>query len=101
MRPQDTIERALAVAKSDDCVVIADETSSANLRRSSLSAGTSHGASNGPTVHSAAQVAMFWASPAEPPALSGGTSTVALIKPELTPPGSELVSRPAEIELPS
>ena len=32
MSPQDTIERALAVAKSDDCVVIADETSSANLR---------------------------------------------------------------------
>jgi predicted Zn-dependent protease len=32
MTPQDTIERALAVAQSDDCVVIADETSSANLR---------------------------------------------------------------------
>jgi predicted Zn-dependent protease len=32
MSPQNTIERALSVAKSDDCVVIADETSSANLR---------------------------------------------------------------------
>src|ERR1700680_4122378 len=32
MSPQDTIERALAVAQCDDCVVIADETSSANLR---------------------------------------------------------------------
>jgi predicted Zn-dependent protease len=32
MRPQDTIERALALANCDDCVVIADETSSANLR---------------------------------------------------------------------
>ncbi|MDX6394680.1 MAG: hypothetical protein QOJ73_5743 [Streptosporangiaceae bacterium] len=32
MSPQDTIERALAVAECDDCVVIADETSSANLR---------------------------------------------------------------------
>jgi predicted Zn-dependent protease len=32
MSPQGTIERALAVAKSDDYVVIADETSSANLR---------------------------------------------------------------------
>ncbi len=32
MSPQDTVERALAVAKCDDCVVIADETSSANLR---------------------------------------------------------------------
>jgi predicted Zn-dependent protease len=32
MSPQDTIERALAVARCDDCVVIADETSSANLR---------------------------------------------------------------------
>jgi predicted Zn-dependent protease len=32
MTPQDTVERALAAAKSDDCVVIADETSSANLR---------------------------------------------------------------------
>ena len=32
MSPQNTIERALAVAECDDCVVIADETSSANLR---------------------------------------------------------------------
>ena len=32
MSPQDTVERALAVAQCDDCVVIADETSSANLR---------------------------------------------------------------------
>ena len=32
MTPQDTVERALAAAKSDDCVVIADERSSANLR---------------------------------------------------------------------
>jgi predicted Zn-dependent protease len=31
-RPQDTIERALAAARSDDCIVIADETSTANLR---------------------------------------------------------------------
>jgi predicted Zn-dependent protease len=30
--PQETIERALAVAQCDDCIVIADETSSANLR---------------------------------------------------------------------
>jgi len=30
--PQETVERALAAARSDDCVVIADETSSANLR---------------------------------------------------------------------
>ena len=30
--PQDAVERALAVAKCDDCVVIADESSSANLR---------------------------------------------------------------------
>ena len=30
--PQDTVERALAAARCDDCVVIADETSSANLR---------------------------------------------------------------------
>ena len=30
--PQETVERALAAAKSDDCVVIADETSTANLR---------------------------------------------------------------------
>jgi predicted Zn-dependent protease len=32
MTPQDTVERALAAAKSDDCVVIADERSTANLR---------------------------------------------------------------------
>jgi predicted Zn-dependent protease len=32
MTPQETVERALAAAKCDDCVVIADETSSANLR---------------------------------------------------------------------
>ncbi len=32
MTPQETVERALAVAKSDDCVVIAEETSAANLR---------------------------------------------------------------------
>jgi predicted Zn-dependent protease len=32
MSPQNTIEQALAVAQCDDCVVIADETSSANLR---------------------------------------------------------------------
>ncbi len=31
-RPQTTVERALAAARCDDCVVIADETSSANLR---------------------------------------------------------------------
>jgi predicted Zn-dependent protease len=30
--PQDAVERALQVAKSDDCLVIADESSSANLR---------------------------------------------------------------------
>ncbi len=32
LTPQETVERALAVAKSDDCVVIAEETSAANLR---------------------------------------------------------------------
>jgi predicted Zn-dependent protease len=32
MSPQNTIERALAVAQCADCVVLADETSSANLR---------------------------------------------------------------------
>ena len=32
IRPQETVERALAAARCDDCVVIADETSSANLR---------------------------------------------------------------------
>ncbi len=31
-RPQDTVERALALSRSDDCIVIADETSTANLR---------------------------------------------------------------------
>ncbi len=31
-RPQDTIERALAAARCDDCIVIADEASTANLR---------------------------------------------------------------------
>ncbi len=31
-RPQDTLERALAAARCDGCVVIADETSTANLR---------------------------------------------------------------------
>ena len=30
--PQDTVERALAAARSDDCIVIADESSTANLR---------------------------------------------------------------------
>lgn len=32
MTPQETVERALAAARCDDCVVIADETSQANLR---------------------------------------------------------------------
>jgi predicted Zn-dependent protease len=32
MSPQEAVERALAAASCDDCVVIADETSSANLR---------------------------------------------------------------------
>ena len=32
LSPQDTVERALAAGKSDDCVVIAEETSDANLR---------------------------------------------------------------------
>jgi predicted Zn-dependent protease len=32
LRPQDAVEQALAAATSDDCVVIAEETSSANLR---------------------------------------------------------------------
>jgi len=32
LSPQDAVERALQVAKSDDCLVIADESSSANLR---------------------------------------------------------------------
>ena len=30
--PQETVERALALSRSDDCIVIADETSTANLR---------------------------------------------------------------------
>ena len=32
MTPQQTVERALAAARCDDCIVIADETSAANLR---------------------------------------------------------------------
>jgi predicted Zn-dependent protease len=32
LSPQETVERALAAAKSDDCVVIAEESSAANLR---------------------------------------------------------------------
>ncbi|MDH2430178.1 metallopeptidase TldD-related protein [Sphaerisporangium sp. TRM90804] len=32
MTPQETVERALALSKADDCVVIVDEGSSANLR---------------------------------------------------------------------
>jgi predicted Zn-dependent protease len=32
MTPQESVERALAAARCDDCVVIADETSSVNLR---------------------------------------------------------------------
>jgi predicted Zn-dependent protease len=32
LSPQEAVERALQVAKSDDCLVIADESSSANLR---------------------------------------------------------------------
>ena len=32
LSPQETVERALAAAKSEDCVVIAEETSAANLR---------------------------------------------------------------------
>jgi len=32
LSPQDSVERALAAASSDDCIVIADESSSANLR---------------------------------------------------------------------
>jgi predicted Zn-dependent protease len=31
-RPQDLVERALSLSKADDCIVIADETSTANLR---------------------------------------------------------------------
>ncbi|TYB41636.1 metallopeptidase TldD-related protein [Actinomadura chibensis] len=32
MRPQDAVERALALSRADECVVIADEASTANLR---------------------------------------------------------------------
>ena len=32
MTPQEIVERALAAARCDDCIVIADETSTANLR---------------------------------------------------------------------
>ncbi|WP_344892875.1 metallopeptidase TldD-related protein [Actinomadura meridiana] len=32
MRPQDAVERALSLSRTDDCVVIADEASTANLR---------------------------------------------------------------------
>ncbi|MBO0815388.1 MAG: TldD/PmbA family protein, partial [Actinobacteria bacterium] len=32
MTPQEAVERALAAARCDDCVVIADEISQANLR---------------------------------------------------------------------
>ncbi|QKW40598.1 TldD/PmbA family protein [Actinomadura sp. NAK00032] len=32
MRPQEAVERALSLSRADDCVVIADETSTANLR---------------------------------------------------------------------
>ncbi|MGP4028612.1 metallopeptidase TldD-related protein [Actinomadura sp. 3N407] len=32
MRPQEAVERALALSRSDDCIVIADESSTANLR---------------------------------------------------------------------
>ncbi|MGH3322354.1 MAG: TldD/PmbA family protein, partial [Streptosporangiaceae bacterium] len=32
MTPQEAVERTLALSRSDDCVVIADETSTANLR---------------------------------------------------------------------
>jgi predicted Zn-dependent protease len=32
MTPQDTIERALAAARCDDCIVLADESATANLR---------------------------------------------------------------------
>ena len=32
MTPQEAVERALAAARCDDCMVIADEMSSANLR---------------------------------------------------------------------
>ncbi|GAA2453021.1 metallopeptidase TldD-related protein [Actinomadura vinacea] len=32
LRPQEAVERALALSRSDDCIVIADESSTANLR---------------------------------------------------------------------
>ena len=32
MRPQEAVERALELSRADDCIVIADETSTANLR---------------------------------------------------------------------
>jgi len=63
--PQETVERALAAAKSDDCVVIAEETSTANLRWAGNTLTTNgvagsrqltviaidrRGAGNGPTV---------------------------------------------------
>ncbi|WP_018656477.1 metallopeptidase TldD-related protein [Actinomadura flavalba] len=32
LRPQEAVERALALSRADDCVVIADETTTANLR---------------------------------------------------------------------
>ena len=38
--PQEAVERALAAARCDDCVVIADESSSANLRWASNSLTT-------------------------------------------------------------
>src|SRR5690606_41995279 len=32
MRPQEAVERALELSRADDCIVIADESSTANLR---------------------------------------------------------------------
>ena len=32
MRPQEMVERALELSRADDCIVIAEETSTANLR---------------------------------------------------------------------
>ena len=40
MTPQETVERALAAARCDDCIVIADETSEANLRWAANSLNT-------------------------------------------------------------
>ena len=37
--PQETVERALAAAKGDGCIVLADETSTANLRWAGLLTG--------------------------------------------------------------